>query len=210
LPRFYVGFAGLAADPQQGGGPATGLFCGVSIHLRKNSGDLLLASRPLENAQAVRYSDLRPRPDTVWPVSNLFLEDPVSLAFDCPLSHVDHRMLLSGADGRFTILPQMILPEDERQQRDLFGRMRTLLQAQVRNAAARPDFYDSRYLRLPAQQLPNYENFASFANFTRHLTRMSQASAHPIDLGAQLSLQKLGPNGWKARVDRLPDRETVP
>lgn len=210
LPHFYIGFAGLASDPQQGGGSATGLFCGINIHLRKNTGDLLLASRPLQNAQVVRYGDLRPRPDTVWPVSNLFLEDPVTLAFDCPLSHLDHRMLLSGADGRFTILPQMILPEDERQQKDLFTRMRTLLQVQARNAAARPDFYDSRYLRIPSQQLPNYENFASFANFTRHLSRMSQAAARPIELGAQLSIQKSGANGWKTQVDRMPDRDPVP
>jgi len=175
----------------------------INLNLRKNTGDLLLAFRSLQSEQSVRYSDLKPRPDTVWPISNVFLQDPVSLAFDCPLSHVDYRMIIYAADGRFTVLPELVLPEDEGQQKELLGRMRALIQLQARKAAERPDFFDPRYTRLPVQQLPNYENLLSITNFARHLTRLSHAPTTPIDLGSQITVRQAGPSSWDVHVDRI-------
>ena len=202
LPRTYVGFAGFAADPEQTD-RTTGFFCGINVNLRKNTGDLLLAFRPLQHEQSVRYSDLKPRPDTVWPISNLFLQDPVSLSFDCPLSHVDYRMMVYAADGRFTVQPELILPDDERQQKELLGRMRALIQIQARKAAERPNFFDPQYAHLPVQQLPNYENLLSLNNFVRHLTRLSRTPAVPIDLGSQITVRQAGSFSWNVHVDSI-------
>ena len=209
LPRSYVGLAGFAANPPPALG-STGFFCGITFDLRKNTGELSLAFRPLQNQQSVRYRDLKPRPDTVWPISNLFLEDPVSLAFDCPLSHVDHRMVIFASDGRFTILPQLILPEDERQKKDLLGRMQALIQVQARQGIENPEFFDSQYARLPAKQLPNYDNLLSVDNFARHLARLSRAPTKPIDLGSQITVRQAGPAAWNVHVDSIAGEPAHP
>lgn len=199
LSRTYIGFAGSAADSQQSGG-STGFFCGVSINLRKNGGELLLAFRPLENEQSLRYADLKPRPDTFWPISNLFLQDPVSLAFDCPLSYVDYRMVLHAADGRFTLLPELVPPEDGGQQRELLERMRALIRAQAHSAAGNPGSFDSRYARLPVEQLPNFENLLSPNHFARHLARLSRTPATMIELGSQITVQREGQSSWDTHI----------
>ncbi len=202
LSRTYVGFAGSAAESGQAGG-STGFFCGINLKLRKNTGELLLAFRPLLREQSVRYSDLKPRPDTVWPISNLFLQDPVSLSFDCPLSHGDYRVVFRAADGQFTAQPELVLPEDGLQKKELFGRMRALIQVQARNAAANPDLFDARYARLPVQQLPNYENLLSFDHFARHLGRLSRIPAKPIELGSQITVRQAGQSSWDVHVDSI-------
>jgi hypothetical protein len=208
LSRTFVGFAGSAVDPQSPDGP-TGFFCGIDLNLRKNTGDLLLSFLPLQREQVLQYPDLKPRPDTVWPISNLFLEDPVSLAFDCPLSHADYRMVIHAADGRVTLLPELIVPDDERQQNELLNRMRALIQAQARNAAGKPDRFDPHYLHLPMQQLPNYENLVSRDHFARHLTRLARTAVKPIELGAEVTVRQDGQQLWEVHVGSLygePDR----
>ncbi len=202
LSRTYIGWAGSTIDPRQPGDP-TGFFCGVHLDLRKNTGEVSLAFLPLHREQSLRYGDLKPRPDTVWPISNLFLEDPVSLAFDCPLSHADYRMVLLAADGRVTLLPELILPEDERQQSELLGRMRTLIQVQARNAAKNPDWFDPRYVQLPAQQLPNNENLASRDQFARHLAKLSRTPVKSIDLGSQVTVHRSGRDLWEVQVESI-------
>jgi len=209
LSRTYIGFAGSAADPDRSGG-SIGFFCGVRLDLRKNFGEVLLAFRPLESDQTLRYTDLKPRPDTVWPTSNLFLQDPVSLSFDCPLSYADHRLMLQAADGRFTLLPELVLPEDAQQRLALLDRLRALIRTQARRAAAKPGDFDPRYAQLPLEQLPNYENLLSPNHFARHLERISRTRMTTTELGSQITVRQAGAGSWKAHVDSIVWNSTTP
>ena len=206
LCRTYVGFAGTATDPNDG---VTGLLCGLNISLQQNTGQLVMAFPPLKGGQTWRYATLRPRPDTVWPVGNLFLEDPGHLSFDCPLSYVDHRVLLLAADGLVTLLPEVIAPEDQRQQTDMLARMKLLLPAQARRSKQQPEAFDPRYLGLRIEELPNYQNLSSREQYARHLARLAKIVTRPIELGAQLNVRGESSHGWEVQVTRIYD-QSVP
>ena len=200
LSRTYVGFAGSTLDQRSTDGP-TGFFCGVNVNLKKNWGELALTFQPLHRAQTVRYGNMLPRPDTLWPITNLFLEDPARLAFDCPLSHADHRMILLAVDGRITLAAEPIAPESEQQQTEMLARMKTLIQAQVRKSRQDPHLFDPRYLNLPAEQLPNYDNLASRENFSRHLGRIIRTPVKPLELGVEVTVRRDSDNTWGVAVE---------
>jgi hypothetical protein len=199
LSRSYTGLAGHTPDPQDGKYPI-GFFCGFSIDVRSNRGTALLAFESLRRVQTVTYATLRPRPDTVWPVSNLYLADPAHLTFDCPLSHADHRITLDLADGRATVLPEIILPEDPRRTREALERMRKLIRAQAAETARRRAWFDPRYVDLPVARLPNQENLESEQRYARHLARIAASPARPIEVGAQVSVRHGRDGAWSVQV----------
>lgn len=203
LPHKYIGFAGFAANPPPDTG-WTGFFCGLELDLRGNSGNLSLTFRPLPATEATRYDDLKPRPDTMWPISGVFLKDPVSISFDCPLSHIDHRVTLSASDGQFTLLPEMIRPEDERQRKETFARMKNLIANQSKYAQEHPDDFDPRFSRVPLQKLPNFDYLGSLDAFSKHLLRLSRVPAKPIELGSEVTVLQVSETLWRARIDRIP------
>ena len=201
LSRTYTGFGGSSMTPQSAEGP-TGIFCGININVKDGSGDFILVFQPMNREQTLRYGALKPRPDTVWPISNLFLEDPVRLAFDCPLSHADHRMTISAADGRITLVPTYIAPENDRQQSDMFDRMRALIQVQARTAGQKPAWFDPRYLNLPAEQLPNFANVLSRERFAWHLSRIARNPVQPFELGSRVTVRQSGEGAWDVQVGK--------
>ena len=201
LSRTYTGFGGASMTPQSAEGP-TGIVCGLNINVRDSSGDFILVFQPLDREQTLRYGTLKPRPDTIWPITNLFLEDPVRLAFDCPLSHADHRMTIFAADGRISLVPTFIAPENDRQQSDMFDRMRALIQAQVRTAGQKSAWFDPRYLNLPAEQLPNFANLLSRERFAWHLSRIARNPVKPFELGSRVTVRLIGGGMWDVQVGR--------
>lgn len=202
LSRTYIGFAGSASNPQSAEG-RTGFFCGVNVNLRRNTGHLLMAFPAMRRDQVLRYADLKPRPDTVWPISNVFLEDPVRMAFDCPLSHADHRIIIHAEDGCVTLTPELIAPDDDRQRMEMLDRMRALIQVQVRSSTQYPEWYDPRYFGLPVQQLPNYDNLTSRDVFNRHLQRLAHTAGKAIEVGAKVTVRQEGESAWDVQVGRI-------
>ena len=197
ISRSYAGLADVAPDPRDGEYPI-GFFCGLRVDVRKTTGQAVLAFESLRHEQTVRFSTLRPRPDTVWPVSNLYLSDPAHLTFDCPLSHADHRITLDIIDGRATVLPETMIPDDRERMGEMLERMRNLIRIQARESLRHPQWFDARYLNLPVQQLPNYENLLSLDKYARHLARITQSPLKRIEVGTQLTVRHQARGGWTA------------
>jgi hypothetical protein len=199
ISRSYTGLADSAPDPQDDEYPV-GFFCGVNIDVRRNSGEAILAFQSLRREQTLRYTSLRPRPDTVWPVTNLYLADPAHLTFDCPLSHADHRLTLDLADGRATLLAEVLMPDDRDRMREMLERMVSLIQSQAHDSLKHPERFDPRYLKLPVNQLPNYDSLLSLDKYARHLTRIAQSPLRQIEIGAQIVVRHNGRSGWSVNV----------
>lgn len=199
LPARLIGFAGLAPDPSKKN-PAAGMFCRVDIDVRANAGTLAMAMRPLATAQAIRFADVKPRPDTVWPVSNIVLVDPTRVEFDCPFSHADHHFVLIAADGLITLKGEMLPVEDASLRDEMFGRMRTLIQEQARFAGQNRAAFDPAYAGLQAQQLPNFAELSSPQEFAAHLRRLSRSALTAIELGESALALKAADGGWTVKT----------
>lgn len=197
LSRDYTGLADQTTDPQDG---PIGFFCGFSIDVRGNRGTAILAFEPLQRARTLRYTDLHPRPDTVWPVTNLFLADPAHLTFDCPLSHADHRVTLDLADGRATVLAELVAPEDPQRIAEARERMRKLILAQARDVAGHRAWFDPRFVDLPPAKLPNAESLESDELYARHLARIAGSPPRLIEVGAQVSVGHRRDGAWSVKV----------
>ena len=200
LAGAYIGYAGIAAEPKPGESPV-GTFCGIAIDLEGNRGELMVSFEPIERDRTFLHRDLRPRPDGVWPIGNLFLESPSRLAFDCPLNHGDYRCFLDRTDGHITFHARIVPPETDSQRAELLTRMRLLIRNQVRASAQAPGWYEPRFLNQPAERLPAYEKLSSPDRFEQYLTKMALIPDTKVELGGRITANHPSGEGlWRIRV----------
>lgn len=199
LSRKWVSFAAVAPD---GGrkGPTAGMFCRLNIDIRANGGDMAMAMQPLVTGQTLHFADLKPRPDTVWPVSNVLLIDPTRVEFDCPFSHADHHFVLTSADGFVTLKGEMLSVENPAMRDEMFERMKTLIQKQALFGGQNRSFFDPAYAGLTAQQLPNFAELASPQEFAGHLRRISRSPLTAIELGESVVVGKTSDGSWHVKA----------
>ncbi|HEV7401640.1 MAG TPA: hypothetical protein VGO11_01890, partial [Chthoniobacteraceae bacterium] len=113
MSRRYVGYVGARRGPP--GEAPVAVFCAAQVDVRGGTGEFLLCFDEPKVPLDLDYAGLHPRPDNAWPITNVFLEDAARLSFDCPLSHVDHRVVIDRSDGLTTMLALPVPPEDDRQ-----------------------------------------------------------------------------------------------
>ena len=199
LAGRLIGIAGTipAAEPND---PPVGAFCGLDINLKENRGSMLVAFHPLKE-QSIGYAEMQPRPDNCWPISNLFLENPGRLEFDCPLNHADYRVILENVDGRITVQTHLVLPENEQQRADLLARMLELIRVQSLQSGssvmAVPAGFDPNFSNARMEDLPNYKNLASPSEFRRHLDRLALSASKPIALATRIAVHHPANRPWE-------------
>ena len=203
LARDFIGVPGVIHGLQPGDAPV-GFFCGLHVNIQENRGCMLMAFRSLKE-EKVRYADLQPRPDTCWPISNLYLENPARLEFDCSLNHADYRVTLETVDGRVTVLPRFIMPETEQQRTDMLERMKALIRTQAMESGSAssdlPAGYDPGFKNLPPEEMPNFRNIASMEQFQRYLERISINGTKRIEIGAQVSVRRPRGQVWEFQLE---------
>jgi hypothetical protein len=203
MSRRYVGYIGARRGPP--GEAPVAVFCAVQVKVRDGTGEFVLVFDEPKASVELEYASLRPRPDNAWPITNVFLEDPARLSFDCPLSHVDHRVVIDRSDGWTTMLARPVPPEDDRQLAALLQRMRDLLKAQARTAAANPDRFDARYRGMTAERLPNSEHFRTLESFGTYVKRVTGGPPQTVELGDRLRVLKSGADGWQVQALRVTE-----
>ena len=100
------------------------------------------------------------------------------------------------------LFPRFVAPESDRQQSELLARMKALLQLQTKQSANNPGWYDPRYLNVPAERMPNYENLSSPAVFAQHLARRARILETQIELGSRVVVLHSGADDWLIRPER--------
>jgi hypothetical protein len=199
LSGEYIGFAGYV-EPRESD-PPIGIFCGLRVDLRTNSGELFAAFLPVNQAKNLHFADLKPQQDTIWPLSNLYLEDPARLAFDCPISYVDHRVELDFGDGRAVVTPRVLIPEGDREQRKMWSRMQALLEAQVRDGARRRQLFDPSFSDTSFRRLPAFPILETFDRYASHLATLAATPVSTFELGTVARIRLLGNGDWKAETE---------
>jgi hypothetical protein len=201
MSRRYVGYVGARRGPP--GEAPVAVFCAAQVDVRRGTGEFLLVFDEPKPPLELDYASLRPRPDNAWPITNVFLEDAARLSFDCPLSHVDHRVVIDRSDGFTTMVALPVPPEDDRQLAALLQRMRDLLKAQARTAAANPARFDARYRGMAAERLPNYEHLRTLETFRTYVKRVTSGPPQTVEVGDRLRVVKGGVDGWLVKAERV-------
>ena len=202
LSGDYVGFGGIVPALEPHGTPI-GFFCGITLDIQANSGRLLVAFQTLSGT-TVRFPKLKPRPDTSWPISNVYLEDSARVAFDCAMNHADFRVTIDASDGRTTMVPRFMAPESGEARVELLTRMRALMKEQLRASQAAPEDFDSAFRGIKAEELPTYKKLETLEQFEKHLARMELGATATIEIGSELSMKRTADGHWKATVKARP------
>lgn len=200
MSRKYVGYVGARRGPP--GETPVAVFCAVQVEIRSGTGEILIVFDEPKAPLEMDYAAMKPRPDNAWPISNVFLEDPARLSFDCALSHVDHRVVIDRSDGVTTLLALPVPPEDDRQLGALLQRMRDLLKAQAKTAAAKPERFNARYRGLAAERLPNNEHMKTLETFRAYVNRVTSGQPQSVAMGDRLRILKSGSDGWEVKALR--------
>jgi len=195
FPQKVIGFEGIPRD-MSGKEGRSGIFFGIKIDVRNNTGQMRVANIPIDVAKTLRFDDLKPRPDMAWPISHLYLEDPGRVAFDCPLAHAECRMALNASDGRMTLTSHFLAPENESQRLGMLARMQNLIQYQVLESVKNPGVFDGNFTGLSASQLPGYKNLDSIEDYSAHLLRLGGTPLVRIEFGTSLKII-IGNNGTR-------------
>ena len=190
LAGSYIGFADSWVDPDRAKA-AMGAFLGVRLDWASKTGQMVVINTALKSNQALRFADLRPLPDCVWPVTNLQLIDPVTMEFDCPMAFADYHFTLSAADGVNTLKTEFEAPENEAFKRDLYSRMLHVFNTQRENAKRDPAAFDPSFGRLKTQDLHGFQVLASPQNFAEHLSKRAKKKIATIQMGRVVEV-KLG------------------
>ena len=206
LSRDYAGIGGIVSG-QKAGEPPVGFFCGLRLNLKENSGCFLISFQELKEKTVFSYGNLKPRPDTAWPVSNLYLENAGRLSFDCNLNHADYRVTVDAADARVFMVPRYVAPENKEEQENLLDRMKALIAEQVRvrdhGSPSIPAGFDAQFAQRPLEEMPNFKNLNSPEQYQRYLARIAMHPPHAVEIGESVSLT-FSPDGqWTPQIKRI-------
>jgi hypothetical protein len=179
-------------------------FYGVRLDMAKGTGEVLAAISPIREGAEITLRHLKPRPDTLWPVSNLVLREPVRCEFDCPLFFVDYRLTLSTADGVITIKGEFIPPEDPRSQADLLARMRLLCRQQMQRAFTDATPFAPGSVSSDYQRLPYFSVLANPDVFGQHLRDRRHHVHDLLELGTSVVMTRGNGGAWEARLLAAP------
>lgn len=184
----------------------TASFYGVRLDIARGTGEVMAALSPVGDGQEITLQQLKPRPDTLWPLSNLILRDPSRAEFDCPLFFVDYHLTLETADAMITLKGEFIPPEDARSQAELLSRMRLLRQRQVQLAASNAGMFEPGSVRADFQRLPFFSVLATPELFGAHLRDRGHHVHSSLDMGRSVIMSRGTGGGWEARLVRAPSQ----
>lgn len=183
---------------------ATASFYGVRLDIAKGSGEVMAALSPVGEGREITVQQLKPRPDTLWPLSNLILREPARVEFDCPLFFVDYHLTLETADAMITLKGEFIPPEDTRSQAELFSRMKLLRQRQIEMAATNAGRFEPGSVGPDYQRLPFFSVLATPEVFGEHLRDRSHHVHSSLDMGRSVIMSRGTSGNWEARLVRAP------